>query len=186
MSRRKRNKNWIFKTIILVLLVVAGVVVYFVWDGYFRDKGGEEKGDEDNSTQIVEADGEEKKDDLKKESEEDIEEYIDKKPIQYDGGSPNEFEYLTGVVNYINADGDKVVIRTSIDQYLEDGTCELVLIQNEETVYQEAVDIINDATTSTCKGFDVPKSGLSVGEVQFIIYLNSGDKVGEISGGVEI
>lgn len=159
-------------------------MVYFVWDGYFREKGGKEE--DDDTTQTVEVGGEEEKNESEKEVEENIEEYIDKKPIQYDGGSPNEFEYLTGVVNYITANEDKLVIRTSIDQYLETGTCELVLVQNEETVYQETVDIINDATTSTCKGFDVPVNGFSSGEVQFIIYLNSGDRVGEISGGVEI
>ena len=190
MPRRKRNKKWISTVIILILLVIAGVVVYFVWDGYFRDKSGDSTDNTSgNTTSQVDdkkktSEAEQQSEDIKTDS--DTDSTYEKKAIQYDGDSPNILDNLTGSINYARVNGDNFSIRVSIDQYLETGSCELVLVQGGGAVHQETVEIMGDATTSTCKGFDVPVTKLSSGEVQFTVYLLSGDKVGEISGGVEI
>jgi hypothetical protein len=190
MPRRKRNKKWIFKLLFFILLVVACLVIYFVWDGYFRDKGDQETRGSDNDYAQVEEkndEGNTKNDDAEqKESENEVDPAYEEKAIQYDGESPNESDVLTGAISYSSVNGNNYSIRVSIDQYLEEGVCELVLVQGGGVVYQETVDIMGDATTSTCKGFDVPMANLSSGEVQFTVYFSSGDRVGEVSGGMEI
>lgn len=187
MPRRKRNKKWISTVIILILLVIAGVVVYFVWDGYFRDKSGVDAGGDTTSevSDKKDSSSEDSKDENVK-TDSEVDPAHEQKAIQYDGGSPNELDVLTGSISYASVSGNKLLIRVSIDQYLEEGTCELALVQGGETVYQETAEIMGDATTSTCKGFDVPMTSLVSGEVQFTVYFLSGDKVGEVSGGVEI
>ena len=188
MPRRKRNKKWISTVIILILLVIAGVVVYFVWDGYFRDKIGDNAGKTgSDSSQISdkkESGKEEQDENVKTDSETDP--AYEKKAVQYDGDSPNELDSLTGSVSYASVNAGRLSIRVSVDQYLEEGTCKLVLVQGGEEVYQETAEIMGDATTSTCRGFDVPTTSLSSGEVQFTVYLLSGNRAGEVSGGVEI
>ena len=184
MPRRKRNRKWIVKLLLLVVIIVG---ICFAWHGFSKNIETGSGDDGSETSQIIATDGGESIDDVEKnETKEDTDNYIDKKPIQYDGGSPNEFEYLTGAVNYVKTNGGKLLIRVSIDQYLESGTCELALMQGGEMMYQETVDIIGDATTSTCKGFDVPVAGLASGELQFTVYFASGDRVGEVSGGVSI
>ena len=37
-QKQKKNKKWLFWAIIVLLFVVAAVVCYFVWDGYFKKK----------------------------------------------------------------------------------------------------------------------------------------------------
>jgi len=184
MPRRKKNRRWIAKLLILVV-IVAGI--YFVWKGFFGNKEIGDSGNDDEVQQVVATDGKESDDSAKTEEiKENVDEYIDKKPIQYDGGSPNELDYLTGVINYIHKNDEKLSIRVSIDQYLEDGTCELVLVRGEDVIYQDTAAIVGDATTSTCKGFDISVAKLTEGEAQFKVYFASGNRVGEVSGEVEI
>lgn len=184
MSRRKRNRRWITKLLVLVMFVLG---IYFVWSGISKKNVIDNNGGNDDTSQAIATDSGESVSSVEKSDiGESIDDYIDKRPVQYDGGSPNESEYLTGAVNYVKTNGGKLLIRVSIDQYLEGGTCELALMQGDETMYQETVDIIGDATTSTCKGFDVPVAGLASGEAQFTVYFASGDRVGEVSGGVNI
>ena len=52
--RRRRSKRWLGKVLFLVLIIVAGVVCYLVWDNYFRDKTPEKPGDVSKETTKVE------------------------------------------------------------------------------------------------------------------------------------
>ena len=183
MPKRKR-KNKLPYLIILVILVSVFVTMAI----QARNKEDDEGGDTGSYTSIEQDDDEEEvnKKEISEESNEGSADVVEKKAVQYDGGSPNESESLTGAINYASVNGDKFLIRVSIDQYLEEGTCELVLMQGGEVVYHEATDIMGDATASTCMGFDVPMTSLSGGETQFTVYLDSGGRVGEISGGIEL
>ena len=180
MARRKKNKKskkWLYWVLFLVLFVVAGVVVYFVWDGYFKDDKKE-----DESSEIVEEKVEE--DEGGKGSvEEDI--VVEKEQItQYEGDNPNEANELTGVITYAAVNGDNLIIRVNIDQYLDGGKCELNLIQNG-VKYSDSSNIVS-ITTATCEGFNVPVSKIGSGSYQIVIKINSGDKTGTINGEVNI
>lgn len=59
-------------------------------------------------------------------------------------------------INQASVSGDTMSIRTNINQYLTDGTCELNLTGPQNQKYQTATQIIaNSDASSTCNGFDI-------------------------------
>ena len=52
-KRRRRNKKWTSRLIFLVLLIIAGIIVYLVWDGYFNDKEDKNPASETKTEQII-------------------------------------------------------------------------------------------------------------------------------------
>lgn len=183
-KRRKRSKKWIGWLLFLILLVVAVVICYFVWDGYFRDKKKDEPKKEDTPSRVVEK-KEEKKSEQK--VEEKTTEVLEKeKVVQYDGEDPNEAAEITGAITYAKVSGENLVIRVNIDQYLNSGKCTLGLRRDGGTIYTAEASIVDAATTSTCEGFNVPMTELSGGHTTIWIFLESGDKTGEIHGEVDL
>ena len=181
-QKRKRSKKWISTVIVILLLIAAGVVCYFVWDAYFRDKKTPEP---NNGTVVVGDDS--KKDEKKTEEKKSEEKYKEKEETsQYEGLDPNSNEHLTGAVTHARVSGDKVIIRVNIDQYLSNGTCELKIKSNGSDVYSDSASIIDSASTSTCEGFNVPLNSVPAGNLNIEITLSSGDKTGLISGVVEV
>ena len=178
-QRRRRNKRWIGKVVFLVLIILAGVICYFVWDNYFRDKETQEVGGElDEIVDMVE------KNETKQEQEVEV---VEKEEIkQYEGEDPNKIEELTGVITYAGVAGDNFLIRVNIDQYLSDGTCELSLMQDGGVVYSDVVEIIDSASTATCAGFNVPVTRLDAGDIGITIRMVSGDREGTINGRAEL
>lgn len=181
MARRKRSKKWISWVIILLLLVAAGVISYLVWDNYFNDKKNESETTPESSQE------KEKEEEKPAEKKEEEQQPVEKeKTVQYDGANPNTSSSITGAITYAAVSGNNLVIRVNIDQYLNGGKCTLGLRQGGGNVYSAEAAVIDSASTSTCEGFNVPVSGLPGGEYNIIIYINSGDKTGEISGGVTL
>ena len=81
-QKQKKNKKWLFWVIIVLLFVVAAVVCYFVWDGYFKKKV---------EVKPVEAQSlvEDKKEGEVEKTPEAVEKEK-KKVVQYEGEDPNE------------------------------------------------------------------------------------------------
>lgn len=118
-------------------------------------------------------------------SEPETPEYDGKIPSQYEGDNPNDLEYLTGYISYSDVSNDQLSIRAVIDQFVS-GTCDLTLKSNGKTVTRSS-KIINNASASACKGFDIPTSELSSGSWEIIINLaGENNKTGTISGVIEI
>jgi flagellar basal body-associated protein FliL len=109
----------------------------------------------------------------------------DKTPKQYEGPDVNTLDYLSGVITYAGATDNYLSINTTINQYLNTGTCELTLTQGGRTVSRTA-DIIANPSSSTCDGFSVPLSELGGGNWSINIRLTSGDKNGTITGEVSL
>lgn len=184
-QKRKNNKKrkWISWFAMLVLLVVAATVAYLVWDGYF--KGKDEKADDGQRVvERVEEKEEEKPEEGAPEVKEEDED--EKTVIQYEGEDPNKSESLSGVVTYAGVNGDKLMIRVNIDQFLDDGECVLSLMRNGATIYGDMASVAGGAATATCEGFDVPVAQLGNGGVEIKIMVNAGEKTGVISGRVEL
>ena len=168
----------------MILLVVAGVVVFLVWDNYFNDKKeNKQEGQEVEQVEKKEsATKAENGDDGKDEAEKAVEQ---KKVPQYDGDDPNTAEELSGVVTYAGVSGGALMVRVNIDQYLDNGKCELNLIQSGNVVHSSAVEIVGGASTASCAGFDVPVAGLS-GNYEIVVKLEAGGKRGTIRGEVSV
>ena len=174
-KRRKRNKKWISWLIILVLLIGAGVVCYMVWDSYFRDKSEPDSSETENSG----------KDELDKEKSND--ELLDGQKVkQYDGDDPNKAQDLSGAITYAGVNGDELMIRVNIDQFLDDGKCELTLVRSGVTVYSSVANIVGGAMTSTCEGFDVAAGELGEGNIEINIKISADERAGLIRGEVNI
>ena len=182
--RRRKNKRWLGKVLFLVLLIVAGVVCYLVWDNYFRNKSGDEPTpaatQQTNDNPVIKdgKGGEEEKNESEPEKKET--------PVQYEGENPNNSSSVTGVITYAGVSGSNLMIRVNIDQYLNGGTCKLALKQNGNTVYTASASVIDAASTSTCEGFNVPVSGLPKGAIDIIISVSSGNKSGDIIGSANL
>lgn len=78
-------------------------------------------------------------------------------PTQYEGSNPNSEEHLTGAITYKAVSDGQLILRTSIDQTLNSGTCSLSLVNQQKTVNKTATIIPNPAS-STCEGFNIPIS----------------------------
>ncbi|MBR3332434.1 hypothetical protein IKG28_02290 [Candidatus Saccharibacteria bacterium] len=181
-QKRHRSKKWISWVIILALLIGAGVVCYFVYDSYFKEKPKNEPNTVEQSQ-----DKDEKKNSEEKKSEEEKKETVKKEEVvQYDGADPNASNEITGVITYAGVSGGNLMIRINIDQYLNGGTCLLALRQGGGLVYSAEAGVVDSASTSTCEGFNVPAAGLAAGKYNIVISINSNGKTGEISGEVEI
>ena len=179
-KKHKKNKKRFYPVMILVLFVVAAVVVFLVWDGYFRDKESGETGQETYEQVEIET--------VADDEELDDTETVDKPKIeQYDGEDPNEMDELTGVITFAGVFGDKLTIRVNVDQYLENGACELLLLKENDTIYNSVANIVGNASTSTCEGFDIPVSELEEsGQMTIKIKLDSGERTGVIIGEVGV
>lgn len=174
-KRRRKSKKWIGVALFLVLLVVAGVICFLVFESYFKE---EEVAPEPEMPVVVEP--EEEKD--------ETEEIVARKEeiVQYEGENPNKADNLTGVVTYAGVNDGVLRVRVNIDQYLAEGSCSLALVRGGATIYTEEAGIIDSAATATCEGFDVPVSGFSSGMTQIVITISSGGKTGIINGEVNL
>jgi len=173
-KRRRRNKKWIGVALFLVLMVIAGVVCFLVYESYFKEK---EVAPEPEVPVVIEP-----------EKEEEVEEVVTEKEeiVQYEGEDPNVADDLTGVVTYVGVNDGILKVRVNIDQYLAGGSCSLALMQGGATIYTDEAGVIDSVSTATCQGFDVPVSDFSSGATQIVITVNSGGKTGVIEGKVDL
>lgn len=178
-KRRRRNKKWLKAILFLILIIVAGVICFLVWDSYFKDDNSEVE-----SEVIEQPIVEQGKTEAESEVEESVEVVEKEEVLQYDGADPNESVDLTGVITYTNVANGVLTIRVNIDQYISAGSCELALVRGGAEIYSETVQMIDSASTSTCKGFDVSTDGLGSGSTSIIINLSGDNKNGVISGEV--
>ncbi|MCR5700010.1 MAG: hypothetical protein K6G49_01075 [Candidatus Saccharibacteria bacterium] len=183
MAKRRNYRKIIWWTVGVIL--VAGIVIAGIVIGI--NNTGRTNNDEMTKTE-EQPKVEQKDDNDNKNTEEENTEEIDdyKKITQYEGADPNKAEELSGVVTYASVNGGTLVIRTSIDQYLTEGTCDLTLERDGHIIYSDTTNIVGEASTATCQGFDVTTAGLGEGKIDIIINLNANSKSGVIRGGVDI
>ena len=183
MPRRKRNKKWLKVVMFLILLGVAGVICYLVWDAYFRDTtpSCDDSGDAPAvvaMTDVVEKSAKEPTTEVTEEEKKEASE----KMKQYDEPEQKAEEY-TGIINYAAVNGGTLVVRVNIDQYAGSGTCELSLKKNGGVVYTATAPVADVVSTATCEGFDVPVSQVGAsGEIDIVVTVNADGKSGVISG----
>lgn len=164
----------------MVLIAVAVVMIILVKNNF-------DKKTEDNNSQSVDIEKiEEEKTEEKAEDNEGEAAGQGEKAPQYDGESPNKSETLTGLITYADVANDELVMRVNIDQFLQSGSCNLIMSRNGVTYYTQSVDIQESVTTSTCDGYKIPVSELPKGDFQVEIDLESDGKSGKITGRVRI
>lgn len=110
----------------------------------------------------------------------------EKKVPQYEGEDPNKSNDITGIISHSSVSNNKLILRVTIDQYLNSGTCVLKMTHQDGTSYQSTANVAESASTSTCEGFDVPTSALKSGKWSIVITISSNGKSGTISGEVKL
>lgn len=186
MPKRKRDFRWVKWLSFLVLVVAAIVVVILVKNNYFNEKSGDNPQQSENANRPEDKEPEVNSNSDRIEENKTEEEKPEEKVPQYDGESPNKSETLTGMITYANVADEELTIRVNIDQFLQTGTCNIVMSRNGITYYTGSVGIIESVTTSTCDGFKIPVSELVSGNLQVEINLESEGKSGKIEGRVKI
>lgn len=109
-----------------------------------------------------------------------------KTPAQYDGADPNLDGSITGFLSTARFDGDNLILRVSVDQYLPGGSCVLVASDGANSL-EKSANLVPVVSTSTCEGFDISSSELTgfSRPISIKINLASGEKSGIIEGSVE-
>ena len=184
MTERRRSKKWLYLVFMILLLILAGVVVFLVWDSYFKEPS--ETSDNEMSNNVAQVSEAKKQDVVSKAESEKMETVEKEKVVQYEGGDPNEMEKLTGVMTYAAVNDGVLMVRVNIDQYLASGTCELAILTGGTNIYSATANIIDSAATATCEGFNVPVSETWSGALQIVVYLSADGKTGEIAGEVQL
>lgn len=180
MKRRKNKQKKIWIIIAILLVMVVGVVIAFILNNQQKESVQEK---EEEKTEQVENKEEKKENQAVNQPEETIEK---KKVEQYEGEDPNSRNDLSGVVTFADKVDDKLMIRVNIDQYLESGECELILKKDDATIHSSIANIIDNASTASCDGFEVPLESLGGGKVDIIINLKAGERSGLIRGEVNL
>ena len=104
------------------------------------------------------------------------------KAPQYEGNNPNINDNITGVITYMSVSNNTLIVRVSIDQYLNGGECNIILEQGGTAVFGSAARVVDSASTSTCEGFNVPIEGIDHGKYNVLINITSERKTGTIKG----
>ena len=192
--RRRNLRPAIFLT--AVILVAAGVVAVIMLNKK-KDEPKTANSPSSNVENVVTTPGkttedpktdEKPKEEPEKSPEEEkpgdnLESDDGKTPIQQDSYDGNP-DVLTGVINYADSDGETLMIRVAIDQYLESGECLLELNSSNDS-FSITDQIAPSASTSSCS-YDISTSLLNEGKYNIKITLKSGGKTGTIEGEVNV
>lgn len=188
-TRKKSSKKLVIVTLaILTLVVAAGTITYLL-------SSKNQKNDQTEYTKKTD-----KKDQKSVAPKEDISTDTDnstpttpptthekEKDITpaYEGEDANTSQTLTGAINYTAVANNNLVIRTTINQMLDSGTCQLTLTNGTKTVTKTS-EIAQNPSSSTCKGFDVPTSELGSGNWNIRIEVNSPNRNGTLTGNTSV
>lgn len=94
---------------------------------------------------------------------------------------------LSGVTNYKSVVDDMLSIRVTIYQVLSSGTCTLTLIRSSDgKQVSKTAEIVQNPSSTTCAGFDIPTSELGTGSWNISVGLSGDDKTGRINDEVSI
>ena len=190
-KKSRKNKIIVWSLFFLVLIILAGVIVYQI----LKDNNKSSKVPilPDKTEKIeskIENTGVTNSETIKTEDgtpEDAAAGRTPKTPEKYEGQDVNQLEKLTGTITYSAKTTDKYRILVNIDQFLKlPGTCMLSVISAGEVVYNDYVNIISNPSSGSCEGFDIPLTKLSPGEYNIKIEVNANQKTGIIEGKVTI
>lgn len=94
---------------------------------------------------------------------------------------------LSGTINYKAVVDDALSIRVTIYQPLDTGKCVLTLVRTSDSKQvSRTTQTVENPSSSTCNGFDIPVSELGSGRWSIKVAISSGDKTGEITSEVSL
>lgn len=182
-KQNKSHKKAVVITIVAALLVAGGVFAYFtLWAPNKSETDSSDKSKQNSQVDDAkDSDAKTNNTDTKNEVNGDE----NKTPVQYEGDDPNTSDTLTGVISYKSVVGSNLVIRTTINQLISSGTCNLTLSSGQKTVTRTA-NIMQNPSSSSCEGFDIPTSELGSGTWNINIKVTGDGKTGTLTDSVSL
>ena len=110
---------------------------------------------------------------------------IPPKPTTIPGSTLKNVELLITSANQ-DQSGSPLHVGTQISAVVDTGTCSLTLTKAGETTVTKTAGAQALASTSTCQGFDIPSSELSVGTWQILLGYSSSTLTGSATKDVVI
>ena len=108
-------------------------------------------------------------------------------PKQYEGDNVTHTSTLTGFITFLGKSGNNLTVRITINQLLkESGTCTITLTQANGQKIERTVATIDNPSSATCQGFDIPLSEIPTGDYQINIDIKTAHQNGNIKGSVTI
>jgi len=184
MRAKKQNKVPVVVAVIIFILIIGVAICYFIankpdnTDDF--DTNPPATTESEQSTESTDSGTDSQSVDENPTIETDKD-----NPKQYEGDNPNKSSTLTGVVSYKSVSGGILVIRTTINQTLSSGKCQLTLSNGSKTVSRSS-DLVMNPSSSSCNGFDVPTAELGSGNWNIEIKVSSGNRTGVIKDSVRI
>ena len=183
-QKKNHKKSSIFVAVVLIILVagIAAAAYYFMFN---KDTSTDTTKEVSSKTDKKPSESKKPVDDS--DSSQNVVEHEKEKDTQppYEGDDANNSASLTGVVTYKSVVDGKLLIRTTINQILDSGTCELTLSNGQKTVTRNS-GIAPNPSSSTCEGFDIPTSELGSGTWKIEIKISGDDKTGTLTDSVNL
>lgn len=189
--QRKSKKPIIIASAIIVALISAGLIWYYasstkpntenIQGQSTSSQGDSRSNDDTRGSQEDSAQPQSDKDSgqsVEHEKEKDL-------PQLYEGDNTNRSNSLTGVITTKSVASGSLTIRNTINQLVDTGSCKLTLTSGSRTVTR-SVEIIQNPSSSTCAGFDVPVAELGQGQWSIQIDITSGGKQATLKDTVNI
>ena len=178
---RSRKKTIIITVVILALILASSLLWYYAFSGRDTDKiqntttsqqkkttNSQKDNQDTDTTDTTDVNDKTTKQSVPHEKEKEL-------PQLYEGSNANTSEGLTGVITTKSVMGDNLVIRNTVDQLVNGGTCTLTLTSGSKIITKTA-EIVQNPSSSTCAGFDIPITELGKGSWSIEIKVSSGDK----------
>ena len=187
----KKNRNKI-KRIALTLVVISIIVLGYMTYAYATQNAWpfRKEAEVHDTTQSVEDTPAASEEPATTPSEEDEnttkpDEKVNKAPVQSsppdDGDTSTDTNALSGVITSKSVQDGTLVIRTTINGVLS-GSCQLTLTRaSDGKKVSRSAEIVQNPSSSSCKGFDVPTSQLGSGAWNISIKVKSGSKSGTLT-----
>jgi len=177
------QRPWMLVLIGVVIIVIVVLVVVFA-KPHTEEERSEPTTTEPEQSEPKQPEAEDKP----QEPDQKDEDRPDDKVVQFEGEDPNDLEEITGVVTYRAVENGKLIIDTSIDQYLTSGGTCTVTIKGQNTGHVETAtkQAHADITASYCETFEIPAANLPSDYYDIEITVLSNDKKGTIKDGVQL
>lgn len=177
---QKRYPISIKKAFSILLLILVLSIISILAYPYVRPSLNKQTTDAPNQTATQKSNNQE--DNTPQESQD---RETEKKPLQTVENPPSQSNTISGVISYKNINDGQLVLRTTIDQALHSGSCILTMKSGDKTVTKSA-DIVQNPSSSSCMGFNIPTSELTPGSWTINIKIKSGTSSMELNDTVNI
>ena len=184
--RHSARTTVIWFLFILVIALTALVIYLFLHQNIEKQS----KQDTNNPSQQVQSTSASTSENQssKNETKEDLEAgKTHQTPKQYEETDNKPTADLTGFITYSGKNDNNLTIRVTINQLLKEvGTCTLSLTSASGQRINRTANTIDNPSSATCQGFDIPLSEIQAGEYQINIEIKTSHQSGNIKGSITI